>query len=596
MSQTTALDPIAILADPTASLSQTMAALSEAERTRIPSQHVRIGLSSNITIDLLELFLRKHALLNGVGLEICQGNYNDLLGDGKNFVQRGIEQWVIVLFFDNLSPFLESSLKNLKPEIVDALESELRNRFSIAFEIGASFKTIYVAELHRIFPLSAADGDDVVEATLTRFNKAIHEEASRFTNIRFVNLEAAISTLGHSHSFDYRFYLRGKAPYTAALLNEFARQLAIMSRGFGSYYFKALVLDCDNTLWGGVIGEDLLEGIKLSPHDYPGNVFWYAQNEFAALESKGIVLCLCSKNNPDDVDEVIQSHTDMVLRNHQIVIKKNNWNDKSQNIIAVANELNIGLDSIVFLDDSPFECEAMRMQLPMVRTYQVPKDLTEYPYLLQELKELFLGGGVAPESRSKTEQYRVIAEAGKLRPALQSQEEYLHALGLKVELSLNKLKSIQRISELTMKSNQFNLTTRRYSETEIRQLMENPKSAVYSFVVHDKFGNHGLTGVIILKFHQDTASVDSFLMSCRVIGRGIEFAVWDSIVSQIASRKSMHIVAEYVPTEKNRQVADFYDRLGLNFMDEIEGVRRYSAEISQLELQHNSWIEVIDVK
>lgn len=224
---------------------------------------------------------------------------------------------------------------------------------------------------------SDLSGRDVVTRVLARFNAALREEASSYANVRVFDTEDIVRLVGQKAAFDTRFYFRNKAPYTSAYMNELARRIAAASRGFGEHFYKVLALDCDNTLWGGVIGEDLLSGIKLGPYDYPGNIFWRMQQEFVALERQGILLVLISKNNPADVDEVLRNHPDIVLKESHIVAKKVNWEDKPSNLRALAQELNLGLDSFIFLDDSSFECEAVRQQLPMVRTFQVPTALPD---------------------------------------------------------------------------------------------------------------------------------------------------------------------------------------------------------------------------
>jgi FkbH-like protein len=583
-------DILAILSDPASSLARIQRAVADAEKEAHTAQPVRIGLSSNITIELLEAYLKRHAWINGVPLEVHQGNYDDPLSDMERFIASKVEYVILLPFFDNLLPSFEAQLGTLAPDTLAAKEAELHGRYRLIFEKAASLRSVFLCGFHR-YTLAQAS-DDPVSQVIDRFNLMLREEATRFPNIRFLDMQNLIQAVGHSAAFDPRFYFRARAPYAPALLNRLALQISLMSRGFGSYFYKALVLDCDNTLWGGIIGEDLLGGIRLEPHDYPGNIFWRVQQELAALERSGILLCLCSKNNPQDVEEVLHEHPHMVLKDASLVLKKVNWNDKVQNLRDIARELNIGLDSLVLLDDSEFECTAVRSQLPTVRTVLVPKALPDYPGVISELKDLFLAGGITANSRSKTTQYRQKAEAERLKAQFGSQEDYLASLQLKVEVSRNAGTSIPRISELTLKSNQFNVTTRRYGESDIRALMSNARAAVYSMVVSDKFGNAGLTGVAVMRYEGRRAVVESFLMSCRVIGRGAEFAVWDAIIKDAAAAGCEAISAEFVPTAKNAQVADFYDRLGLTLTQEKDGIRRYERALDAFAPPKTPWIEV----
>lgn len=582
---------LSVLRDPSSTLAQVQRSVAEAEKLELPKS-ASIGLSSNITISMLEIYLRRAALINGVKLTVHQGNYDDHVRDMDTFAANGVEHVVFLPFFDNLMPAFEAQLATMSEEQVAAKAADLGERYRLVFERAKAFRTVFVCEFHR-YGHKQWENDRVTTA-LQQFNVMLRTLAGNYANIRLVDMQSLLEGVGRPAAFDPRFYFRAKTPYSPAFLGKLAAQISIMSRGFGSYFYKALILDCDNTLWGGIIGEDLMKGIKLDPYDYPGNLFWRAQQEFAGLERNGILLCLCSKNNPQDVDEVLHSHPNIVLKDSNIVLKKVNWNNKVQNMRDIAKELNIGLDSFIFLDDSEFECNAARSQLPMVRTFMVPKSLPEYPAVIEEIKALFLGGGITAESTSKTLQYQQKAEAEKLMAEFGSQEEYLAALQLKVELSRNLTTSIPRISELTLKSNQFNLTTHRYSESEIQALMQADDSDVYSMVVSDKFGNAGLTGVAVIRYKGADAVVEAFLMSCRVIGRGVEFVVWATIMQEALKKGCTALRAEFLPSAKNAQVKEFYDSLGLTFVEEsADGVRRYHCTIKDFSLKKTEWVEVV---
>lgn len=587
---------IAVLNKADSTLSQVMQAVVSLEKAE-PVRRLSIGLSSSATVELLGLYLRKHGLLSGTHITILQGNYDDPIGDVDLFLRAGVEHMVLLPFLDTLMPSLEAQMACLAPDVLLAKELEMRNRYRVAFEKAKSFKSILLGSFHRMGHAADLSGADAVAAALTRFNQALREEAAAFPNIRIIDTEDVVRTVGHTAAFDTRFYFRNKAPYTGAYFNELARRIASASRGFGTHFYKVLVLDCDNTLWGGVIGEDLMAGIKLGPYDYPGNIFWRMQHEFAALERNGILICLCSKNNPKDVDEVLQTHPEMVLKPSQIVAKKVNWNDKPSNLRALAQELNVGLDSMVFLDDSSFECEAVRQQLPMVKTMQVPATLSEYPRVVREIRELFLAGGIAADSHGKTEQYRQRAHAAALQAQFDSHDDYMASLEMKVELSCNAVDSVARISELSMKSNQFNLTTQRFSEAEVIQLMQSPDSAVYSLLVSDKFGKAGLTGVVFIRYVGDVAHIDNFLMSCRVIGRGVETAIWTQISNDAAKHGCNQIQAVFMPSAKNAQVADFYERLGVQLIDTAaDGIKHYRSALATFTPPLTPWIELTYVE
>jgi FkbH-like protein len=593
MSETiyTRASALAVLEKADSTMMQLTQAVSALEKEPQP-RTIKIGVSSSATVDLLNIYLRKHGLLNGAKIDLVAGNYDDPIGDIDLFTQAGVEQIVLLPFFDNLLPSFEAQLESLDPSIIDAKEAELRQRYRMVFDKARTVPAIYLGTFHRMGVAADASRQDAVAIVMARFNAVLRDEAAAFANIRVLDTEDIVRTVGQNAAFDTRFYFRSKAPYTGAYMNELARRIAAAARGFGAHFYKVLALDCDNTLWGGVIGEDLLNGIKLGPYDYPGNIFWRMQQEFAALERQGILLALVTKNNPADVEEVLQKHPDMVLKESQIVARKVNWEDKPSNLRALAQELNLGLDSFIFLDDSSFECEAVRQQLPMVKTVQVPSTLSDYPRVVAEIKSLFLAGGIAADSKGKTEQYRQRAGAEELKAQFETQEEYLASLELKVELTRNAHASAGRISELSQKSNQFNLTTTRYSVAEIEQMMGSDTHAVYSLVVSDKFGNAGLTGVAVMRYEGKTAIVENFLMSCRVIGRGVETGIWPRIVADAVQRGCTELRAAYLPSAKNAQVADFYDRLGMPMTKESEGARHYAIAAADFAAPPNPWIEM----
>jgi FkbH-like protein len=585
----------AALASDTSTMTQLMRAIATLEQEPL-ERTVRIGLSSSVTVDLLGTYLRRHGLLAGTGIEIVAGNYDDPIGDVELFRRAGVQHVVLLPFFDDLLPSFEAQLASLLPSAVDALETRLRSRYRLTFENAREMHTVYVGTFHRLGSPADVGGQDAVAAVLERFNAALRDEAAGYSNTRLVDTEDVVRAVGRDAAFDPRFYFRSKAPYAGAFLDELARRITAAARGFGAHFHKVLALDCDNTLWGGVVGEDSVAGIRLGPHDHPGNVYWRVQHEIAALRRQGVLLCLCTKNNPDDVAEVLRQHPGMVLREEDFVAMKVNWEDKPSNLRALAAELGVGLDSMVFLDDSPFECEAVRQQLPMVTTVQVPATLSDYPRVIGQVAELFLAGGVTADSRDKTEQYRQRARAQELQARSVDHEAYLASLQLTVQVRRDVHADAARVSELSQKSNQFNLTTRRYGVADVERFVDSPGHTVYSLVVGDTFGSAGLTGAAVLRFDGAVAHVESFFLSCRVIGRGVETAIWPQIMDDVAARGCTELRAEFLPSPKNAQVADFYDRLGLRLAAEAgDGSRAYRIGTADFATPPPAWIEMSSV-
>jgi len=580
-----------VLRDPAATMAEVLGALTTLDKADHTGPKVKLGIAANITVDLLADYLRRHAYLAGVRLEVVKGSYDDLLNNVVNFVEQEIDHVLVIPFFDNLHVAWESQVDVLPADARAAPMMAWLSELKLALDQAATVGSVTLAGTHLWNSVSyGITGEAVLE-----FNRALMDLANARANTRYFDTAGIVLRVGEKDAFDPRFYYTGKAPYAPAFFDEFARRFALSTRGFGSYFYKVVVLDCDNTLWGGIIGEDGLSGIALDPYDYPGNVYWVVQQQLRQLESQGILLCLCSKNNPADAEEVFERHPNAVLSEEHFAAKKLNWDPKPANLKALAHELNLGLDSFIFIDDSEFELAAVRAQLPQVRTFQVPKKLTNFPGLISGVMEICLAGGISSESKGKTRQYQNLAVAAAAEDEFASHEDYLRSLRLKVRIHRDARQHITRIAELTQKSNQFNLTTRRYSPGDITALMERPDATVYSFEVSDRFGDYGITGVIVLDLATEDAKVDAFLMSCRVIGRGVEFAVWPAVLTDLKKQGKRGLSATYLPSAKNKQVSDFFDRLGLSKTEEShERGHQYYAEANGDHLKESDWVELID--
>ena len=329
------------------------------------------------------------------------------------------------------------------------------------------------------------------------------------------------------------FFLEESGPRiaeeTIAQLTNWPAVVAYLRKPF----YKALVLDADGVLWAGVIGEG-----RIAP-------FPNVQEAYLALKKRGVLLCLATKNNRADVDAAF-AFEGMVLRQEDFAILECGWHNKTESLQRIAETLNIGIDSIVFVDDSQFECEAVRQQLPEVTVLHCPTKLALG--VAREAAALF------PEfvDTAKTAQYHALAQARDEQGKFATEAEFLASLGIKVTLHHNKHGEAARIAELTQKSNQFNLTTRRYKEIDIRRMM-NQGCDVWTISYSDRFGDQGITGVLILT---EDRHIDTFLLSCRILGRGVEKAIWDVLGDRA-------VTAEYIPTTRNEQVADLWRNLGM---------------------------------
>ena len=354
---------------------------------------------------------------------------------------------------------------------------------------------------------------------------------------------------------------------------------------------KCIVLDLDNTLWGGVIGEDGIEGIFLGG-SYPGNVYEDMQRKLLSAYNNGIILAICSKNNEEDAMQVINKHPNMILRDNHFAIKRINWMNKADNIQDIANTLNIGLDSIVFIDDNPSERELIKNLLPTVVVPDFPEKLYLIPQFIDDvLVEYFTLYSLTEEDKNKTQQYRQNAQRNAYKDKFNNYNQYLKALKMVIDISLINEIDIPRVAQLTQKTNQFNLTTKRYSEEDIRKFIEEGNIIIVARI-KDKFGEYGLTGVCIIVTYEDRATIDTFLMSCRVIGREIENEFIKQIILYLASLGYNHITSSYIKTGKNALVESFFDNNGFIIKEQSSDYKKYDLFMDNRIIKSNNIVEV----
>lgn len=379
------------------------------------------------------------------------------------------------------------------------------------------------------------------------------------------DLDFLASRSGLKSTFDERFWLDSKNIFSPDFIVEIAKELGRLVESLKSPMKKCLILDLDNTLWGGVIGDDGIEGIELGELSSKGFAFKRFQQSIKKLKDIGVILCIASKNEISVVLEALNTHPDMVLRESDFVCIKANWEPKSENIRLMAKELNLGLDSFVFVDDNPSEIEIVKRYLPEVTTVLLGPDPATYIDQLSDLR-LFEPAHVSEEDKNKTEQYQVESLRAQEFSTFTNMDEYLESLKMEIEFSDFNEFNLPRVVQLINKSNQFNLTTRRRTETELKSLIENGKFSGIAVKVKDKFGDYGLISVVIINNSrgQNTAEIDTWIMSCRVLKRQVEEEVLNKVVELCKSNNIKKIEGLYIPTKKNMIVKDHFSNLGFS--------------------------------
>ncbi len=366
-------------------------------------------------------------------------------------------------------------------------------------------------------------------------------------------------------------------PRVSPLYGDYAIRLVAAQKGLTS---KCLVLVLDNTLWGGVVGEEGLEGIALGNGSATGEAFVAFQNYILKLKERGVILAVCSKNDEADALLPFTSHRDMVLKRSDIACFVANWLDKASNLRQIAHSLNIGIESLVFVDDSPFERNLIRQELPEVAVPEMPEDPALYVQYLSRAG-YFEALTLTQEDRERSGQYQANAERETLRESSPDLQSYLRSMQMEMEWRPFDELGLKRIVQLINKTNQFNLTTRRYSEGAVRELLTDPRARSWQIRLKDRFGDNGVIAVLICVLRASgELFIDTWLMSCRVLGRRVEEASLDLLVDEANRIGVETILAEYRPTAKNGMVKDLYARLGFDLIDtDREGNRRWQLNV-----------------
>lgn len=412
-----------------------------------------------------------------------------------------------------------------------------------------------------------------------------HLEALRgkYGNVRVLPYRQLIDTLGEENAFSLKMWYMGRV----LLSNEAQRRLCglILDRLRIETRTpkKVLALDLDNTLWGGLAGEHDITPIELS-EDHGGLAYKNLQRVILQMQRQGVLLAIVSKNNEEDAAEILEAHPHMVLKPKDFAAKRINWKPKHENIREIAEELNLGTDSFVFWDDNPSERQLIRDLLPEVSVPEFPEKPEELAGAMAEIYRCFFEGAVVTaEDAQKTAQYAANAARRELEQNSGDFEEYLRRLEI-VITRVEPEKHVERLTQLANKTNQFNLTTKRYTQGQMAQLLEDPQKKIFLYRVADRFGDSGIVAAAVVDFTGSKALIEEFVMSCRVMGKNVEYGIIDDIETDLRLLGCDTVMGVYIPTAKNQPVEQLYQRLGYRIVEasgEMEGIFDAGAKQEQ---------------
>lgn len=419
--------------------------------------------------------------------------------------------------------------------------------------------------------------NDRHQIELRRANQRLQKTFRNASDVQILDLDALAAWYGYADTFSPQMQAMARIPFAEDFLLLLAKKIVSHLKARAGLIRKCLVLDCDNTLWGGIIGEDGIDGIALGP-DWPGREFVEFQKAVLELYEQGVILAINSKNNPADVLQVLREHPAMILREEHFASICINWLPKPENMQCVVKELNIGLDSLVFADDNPAEKEIMRQMLPEVAVLDLPENPAFFAKTLRQTN-FFAQGTLTEEDKKRGAMYAAQRQRSQLQKNAVSLDDYLKSLNMLCSIRFAQEKDVKRAAQLTQRTNQFNLTTRRYTEMDIRNMLQSPDWNVYVLSLKDKFGDNGTVGLVLIEKQDMVWRIDSFLMSCRVIGRQAEEALADRICRDAIEAGAEQLKAEYIKTPKNALVADFWEKMHFTKTEVDENTTHYQLAL-----------------
>ncbi len=564
---------------------------------------VRMAFLSDCTLAPLARHVSALAATNGIRVQAHLGPYD------QHF-QQVLDASSSLHDFQPNAIFLHLSLAALAPELHDDfLATSAERRREAVNEIVQQLQA-WVSEarartsamlLLTNFPRPAFPVAGVADWSLDfgqaefyqTLNLALLSAFRSDPRVAIVDLEMSLGRGGHVAADNQRLHYLARIPWSEGAMRDMAAEIQRHLQAIRGTARKCLVVDLDNTLWGGVLGEAGVWGVKVGDGDPEFRAYADMQRVVRSLKHRGVLLAICSKNNHDDVLELFAQRPDMPLALDDFVATRINWQPKPDNVRSLAEELNIGTDSLVFMDDNPVECGLMCSALPEVQTILLPDDVTCRPSLLGHMP-LFERHALTDEDRARGEQYRQQAVRQRLVHASGNLEDFLQGLETRLRIEVAGAQHCARIAQLIGKTNQFNLTTRRYTAAEVEDLLVDDACLVLVGSVSDRYGDLGLVLVCIVRLDGSMADIDSLLMSCRAMGRGIETAFMNTLKSIVFGEHSVQeLRGQFLPTRKNPPVRDYLDNQGFQLVDETpDGARRYRLNAGYAESLSCSGITV----
>lgn len=524
----------------------------------------RLALLSSATTKLLKASLVGTAVRYGIRLEVVEGGYNQVVQETfseSSEIVCARPDGILLALDRRAIPGLEAAITSGEGDPEAAIGWLMQICERLLERTGATlFVQNVVPPTLGLFgslePATAASQRHRIDA----FNACLAARLGTLGAV-LVDIDGLARAVGYENWESPHLWHLGKIPFDHAMNPLFAEWVLRLVAARIGLSRKCLVVDCDNTLWGGVVGDDGLEGIRIGQGEPVGEAFAAVQRLVADLRTRGVIIAVCSKNDDATARRVFREHPDMILREEDIAVFQANWRDKASNLRAIAGALDISTSSLVFLDDNPAEREQMRRELPEVAVPEVGDDPTFYPSALLAAG-YFEALGFTEDDRRRAGQYRASALRAELAADLHDPQAFLVSLDMEAAFAPFDATGRARVAQLIGRSNQFNLTTRRHDEAALAAFEKDPRAVTLQVRLKDRFGDNGMVSVVIGIDDGDSMVLDTWLMSCRVLNRRLEEAVLDVLVESARARGSRRIVGHFIPSGRNDLVRDHYGRMG----------------------------------
>jgi FkbH-like protein len=558
----------------------------------------RIAYLGNVTLSLLPPYPAVHCARAGWRAKSYVGDFGQhfqALRDPQ-LMEFSPEIVVLMLSLPLLRPDAMATFTSRSPEGRRALCSEVLGEVEswVKQALSATQATLLVGNFPQPSTLALGVADTAEIYGETAFYLELNLELLRrmrgYSRVQVLDLQRLASSIGHERAFDKRLFHISKTDWTEAMMAAVGKEVArhvVAAKGAAK---KCLALDIDNTLWGGVVGEEGPMGVKIGHGDAESEAFLAFQQRIRALKDRGILLALCSKNNPADVDEAFRLRPEMPLRPEDFSARAVSWEPKHTGLARIAADLNIGIDAIVFVDDNPAEIELIRQKLPMVECLLLPPDPADFVAALDQLAA-FEKSVVLPDDIEKARQYREEAERSRFSADHDNIEDYLAQLQMELTIAPVDIGHLPRVHQMFSKTNQFNVTTKRYSLGELEAMLASSRHHLGMAALRDRFGDLGIIAAFVLIEDGKTLHIDSLLMSCRALGRGVETAIMNFIKQAFIEREDLsRLSAEFIPTPKNKPAANYF--ADQDFQPAGEGAGRiFTLDKQNASVKPCNWIK-----